>query len=380
VLQHYREPIFRLLSQDTNNEYTFFADKCNILDSVATIPAEKANMPLDRGGLRWTYVRNIKLFNRFVWQRGVIHVAMSNDYDVIVYLGIPYFLSTWISCLLARLRGKRTIMWTHGFLSDETGLKGSVRKGFYRLAHAMLLYHNRARELMIKKGFDPANLYVVYNSLDYDTQRTIRKAVTQEQLHAQRRALFRTPDLPMLLFIGRLTPQKQLSMLIEAAHILKTQGTPCNVLIIGDGPERSSMLKKVEALSLNEHVRFYGPCHTETEIGPLIMAATLTISPGEVGLTCMHSLAYGTPVITHDQPDTQMPEYEAITPGHNGDFFKEGDVEDLAHIVTRWLESHRNRKDVVEKCSAIIEQYYNPHYQMKVIDAAIRSTPAVQID
>lgn len=43
----------------------------------------------------------------------------------------------------------------------------------------------------------------------------------------------------------------------------------------------------------------------------------------------MHSMMFGCPVITHNNFNWQMPEYEAIKPGITGDFFKMDDVSDL---------------------------------------------------
>ena len=38
----------------------------------------------------------------------------------------------------------------------------------------------------------------------------------------------------------------------------------------------------------------------------------LTVSPGNIGLTAIHSLSYGTPVCSHSNFNNQMPESEAI--------------------------------------------------------------------
>lgn len=53
-----------------------------------------------------------------------------------------------------------------------------------------------------------------------------------------------------------------------------------------------------------------------------IYNADLCVSPGNVGLTAMHSLVFGCPVITHNCFEWQMPEFEAIQPGITGDFLR----------------------------------------------------------
>lgn len=73
-------------------------------------------------------------------------------------------------------------------------------------------------------------------------------------------------------------------------------------------------------MSLDGQVHFYGSVYDEQAISDLLTDVDICVAPGDVGLTCMHSLVYGTPVIIHDNPDFQMPEYEAINPWQNGLF------------------------------------------------------------
>jgi glycosyltransferase involved in cell wall biosynthesis len=239
----------------------------------------------------------------------------------------------------------------------------------------MLLYHNRARDIMIKKGFRPETLYLVYNSLDYDKQIQVRNTITNQCLMELRKKLFDHPDLPVLLFIGRLTARRKLDYIIKSAKILHEQNIKCNMLFVGDGDEQSGLESLARELRLSSYVVFYGACYSEKELGPLIRMSDVCVAPGGVGLTCMHSLVYGTPVITHDNPDEQMPEYEAIRPGVNGDFFKQHDIYSLVDILKKWLTCRKSRQEIAESCYEVIERYYNPNYQLQVIDAAVRNKP-----
>lgn len=378
VLAHYREPIFRLLCQQHGDtEYTFFSDPVNTYSSVKAMDPQKADLPIKQGGLRWRFVKN-RFFHNWHWQARVIRLSLSNEFDTILYEGSLYVLSTWIAAFLARLRGKRVLMWSHGFLRDAKGFKGWLRKIFYQLADGMLLYHNRAKDIFIKKGFKPENLYVVYNSLDYDTQIKIRGQVSEDDILLCRQKLFKNPDFPILLFIGRLTPQKKLGMMVEAAKLLKNKGRQCNILFVGSGPEDVELLKLAKQLKLDDSLCLYGGCYKEEQIALLIMASDICVAPGEIGLTCIHSLVYGTPAITHDDPDFQMPEYEAITSGYNGAFFKKDHVEDLASTIEQWLMENKDIRTIENRCYDIIDRYYNPHYQIKVINSAVLGRKLVQ--
>ncbi len=89
--------------------------------------------------------------------------------------------------------------------------------------------------------------------------------------------------------------------------------------------EKKRLLKRVNYHSLQDRVNFFGASYDEELNYRLIACSDCCISPGEVGLTAIHSLMYGTPVITHNNFDQQMPEYEAIIPKYNGDYFNFND-------------------------------------------------------
>jgi hypothetical protein len=90
----------------------------------------------------------------------------------------------------------------------------------------------------------------------------------------------------------------------------------------------------------------------------------------------MHSLVYGVPVVTHDDWQTQGPEWEAIVPGKSGSFFRAGDVEDLARAIEYWIARPGPDSAVREQCYALIDRFYNPAFQRRAIDRAVDGTPA----
>ena len=59
-----------------------------------------------------------------------------------------------------------------------------------------------------------------------------------------------------------------------------------------------------------------------------------------------------------------MPEVESIVEGVNGFFFKEDDIESLIEAIVKVLNS---KTDFKPNCREVIEKYYNPEYQIKVL-------------
>ena len=118
----------------------------------------------------------------------------------------------------------------------------------------------------------------------------------------------------------------------------------------------------------NDKVWFYGVCYDEKTNAELIYNADLCVSPGNVGLTAMHSLVFGCPVITHNCFEWQMPEYEAIQAGVTGDFFTMDDTDDLTMVISRWFARKMDSREEVRKaCFNEIDSNWNPYYQMDII-------------
>jgi len=370
---HYRGPVIRALCQNSDHglTYSLFSDRNSNIPSLETVDNSLAGIPVSSGGLRWRFVRNVWLGGPFLWQRGVCSLAVEDHFDTIIYLGNMYFISTWLSSMIARLRGKRVLFWTHGLLQPEQGPKKLLRHTFYRLAHGLLLYGQRARAILQEQGFPAEQLYVVYNSLDFERQRSLMQSFTKDAAARIRRDLFNQPDWPVIVAAGRLTESKKLHILLEAIDDLN-ENRSINLLIIGDGPELDNLKTLAIELGIEDRTHFFGACHDEEILAPLIMSSSLCVIPGSIGLTAIHMLGYGIPVITHNNADHQKPEWEAIIPGINGGLFQENDREDLVRTISEWLDRLDTIGTPNHMFREIIQTKYNPIQQVRLINAAVR--------
>lgn len=377
-LSHYRQRVFSLMSSQASPcpRYTFYSDTRSP-EGIVTIDKDIL-IPelLDGKGIRWKKVHNWWLGKIILFQPEVITLGISSQHDCIIYLGSMYHVTTWLSAILAKITGKKVLMWTHGYLKEEPGFKGYMREVFYRMADGLLLYGQRGKKIMENRGFDSKKLYVVYNSLDYDYQKSIRLQYTADQLNALRQTHFENHTFPVLVFTGRVTKRKGLELIFQAQHELRLMGMLTNVLVIGDGPDKDRLEKLVESLGLSSNVNFIGACYDEDIIGPLLMMSDICVSPGEVGLTCIHSMAYGIPVITHDDPNSQGPEWEAIIQGVTGAVFQKGDFKSLANTISEWLSAGLSKNNVSKNCTYIVENYYSPENQLTIINRAVNGLVA----
>lgn len=306
---------------------------------------------------------NISIRGVLIWQVGAIGRLLANKrrIEAVIILGEVNCLSSWLIILLCKLLSIPTCVWTHGLYGNESELKRKMRVSLCKLGSHVLTYERRARQLLIDSGIHEKRVSVIFNSLHYNRQLDIRARLCPDKKRVLR--FFENPESRCLLFIGRLTTNKRLDLLVEAFSRLPTEFA---LLFIGDGPMLRQLRSKLEAEITAGRVFFTGAMYNEEEIAPLIYNSDLCVSPGNVGLTCIHALSYGTPVATHNDMTNQMPEAEAISHNENGFFFEHGSVDSLEESILKWFSEDRDREVLRQDCYREVDLHYNPNYQIKV--------------
>lgn len=355
----YRESIYLELDNRYSCEWYFENEKVDIA-LFDTKKLKSVNILDHRNVLGRAYC--MKGLLRQLWRR--------KDFDTYLMVGAPMCISIWLLCIYLKIfRPKKKIyFWTHGWYGKESHMERIVKRTFLRLADGLFLYGDYAKNQLLKDGFNSEDLYVIHNSLSYDVQLNLRQQMTVTDIYAK----YFAKNAPVLLFIGRLTPVKQLDMLVDAISILQKRGSNYNLVFVGDGSERTRLEKKVELLGLTSQVWFYGSCYDELTNAELIFNADLCVAPGNIGLTAIHVLMFGCPAITHNDYPYQMPEFEAIKENLTGVFFNRGNVESLAETIDRWFASNERCRDSVRACCYNeIDKYWNPQYQINVFKKVI---------
>ena len=307
-------------------------------------------------------LKSIWFFNKVYVMVGLLNLLFK-PYKKYLITGQTNCLSNWIFIPLARLMGKEVYIWNHGWYGKETYFKKIIKKFFYIPVSGFFLYGEYAKNLMIKEGFKENKLKVVYNSLDFEKTKKIRKTIHKTNLIEN----YFSNKQPTIIFIGRLQKNKKLEMLITFLKEQQLKGQIYNLILIGDGNNKFELLRQVHCLQLEKQVWFFGACYDEYKIAELIFNADVCVSPGNVGLTAIHALSYGTPVITNNDFSHQMPEFEAIIPNLTGDFFIKDSIQSMNESIENWIKLYpRKTEDLIKNCYTIIDEKYNIFYQIKI--------------
>lgn len=374
LFAHYRAPIFRRLSQHPHLDFAVCAGDNTTVGQGAKVASAGEVGKAD--GINWRHLASHRLTGPFLkdfeWQPEAVKIAWKENLDVVMSVGYQS-ISNILVRIICRLRGIPVIEWTQGIRRKEQGIRWFVRKMYFKWASAFLFYGESAREFFSRNGFNPEQLFVVYNSLDYDLQVAIRQKVTTKNIEKCRREFGVVQQQDRLIFSScRFEKWKQLHLLIEALAVLKQRGHNVRCVLIGDGREKEHLQLLARQRGIDDRVIFYGECYDEEKIGLIISSSDLCVVPGDVGLVAMHSLVYGTPLLTCDNTrGIHGPEIETIVEGKTGGYFREGDMDDLAAKIDKMLYPVPCKKQMEQACKSEIDKHYNPRYQEHVILEAI---------
>lgn len=364
----YREHIFHALSEnDFDWEFELVGDsKCDF--GIKGIDPKLAKIPVKDGGFNWTFAKNLLPMGKRIpihWQQGIISRLLKKDYDAVIMLGSIYYISYILALPVLKFMRIPIIFWTHGFLGKDNWFIKECRHIFYKQADAILLYGERAKKIMEKSGhYKKKYLEVVYNSLDYEPVKNIDLSLAQ--VGDIRKKLFQSNELPLVVASGRVTKEKNFDYLIDALELSALRYSKYfNLLIIGEGPELENLKCAADEKGVGHLVSFVGSIYGKKAY-EYLMASDICVIPGNVGLSAMHAFSAGIPVISHNNFNVQMPEFEAIIDGETGSFYEYNNIDDLVTKIHSWVFNKSRLEGAKKHCLSVIENRYNVNYQMKV--------------
>lgn len=354
IAPHYRESIYKLIEQTYSCDWYFGFNNTNI-KTLDTSIFQRVNILPNKSILSTRLTRRLGLSN----------LINNKNYKTFLITGETYNLSVWWFLIKSKLfyRHKKVYLWTHGWYGKESVFTKILKKIYFKFADGIFLYSNYAYELMQKEGIDKDKLFVIHNSLQYEAHLSIRETLKPTNIY---RNHFSNEN-KNIIFIGRLTSVKHLDYVIDSLYLLKKKGYNYNLIFVGDGPEKEHLMEVAKKYDLLSQIWFYGACYDDNINAELIFNADLCVSPGNVGLTAIHTMTFGTPVLSHNNFPYQMPEFETIKENMTGGFFKENDVDSISDAIVQWFATHEDREKVRQNCYKEIEESWTPQYQLNIL-------------
>ncbi len=159
------------------------------------------------------------------------------------------------------------------------------------------------------------------------------------------------PGDPAIVYAGRLVGHKRIEQVVDLAGELGVA-----VHVIGRGPERARLARRIARGGLGDLVRLHGFVPEARKVA-LLGAARLNVTASEFegwGLTVMEAAALGVPTVAYDVAGLR----DSVRDGVTGWLVRDG--ERLADVVGRALkelESPCRREEVAEACRAWAREF-----------------------
>lgn len=143
-------------------------------------------------------------------------------------------------------------------------------------------------------------------------------------------------DVFTIGFVSRISGSKGWDTLLQAVHILLSEGIRCKLIVAGRGQQQKEFRKMIEDLKMTETVIYLGPVpyhylpNVYRQMDLFVFPTCLEESLGLVGLEAMASRV---PVV--GSRIGGLTDY--IQEGENGFFFTPGDVDELAKTIKYYM-------------------------------------------
>jgi glycosyltransferase involved in cell wall biosynthesis len=158
------------------------------------------------------------------------------------------------------------------------------------------------------------------------------------------------PQQPRFVFVGRLAPEKGVTVLMDAVASLGSRGIAVQLVIIGDGPCRGEVEQRIVRGHLQEVVKLLGWQSTQRVREEILASRALVLPSFAEGLpiVLMEALALHRPAIA-----TQIAGIpELVEHGVNGWLVPPGSVEALCGALHEALEASPTQLGEMGKAGA----------------------------
>lgn len=254
--------------------------------------------------------------------------------------------------LAAKLLGLRTVSIYHtdfpqyvNILTDDSFLETVTWRfmhWFYNQTDLVYVNSEHYRQQWINRGIAPSKIAILPRGLDLEMYHPGQRQTDYWRRHG------RQTEAPVVLYVGRVSKEKDLHVLAEAAALLRKRGLAFELAIVGDGPYLKEILAKIPGTMSTGNL-------SGAELAQAYASADVFAFPSTTdtyGNVVVEALASGLPCVVSDlggPKDLVIPgETGVITQALNAESFAEGLAKLLA-VTDREATRTRCRQSVAAR-------------------------------
>ena len=226
--------------------------------------------------------------------RAILARTISSDAELTILTGYET-PESWTQLLILLLRRRKVAVFCDSTIYDRKQrlMQGLFKRIFFQTMDGIFAYGSRSKEYVIHYG---AAAGIVYDRcqaaalpLDYAAEKAL----------AMRLSVAPSTDAPRYLYVGRLSSEKGLDILLDAFARVWAQNKRATLALVGCGFLREKLERRAATLGVDSAVHFTGS-KSGDELFKEYARATVLVLPSisePWGLVVNEAMSYGCPVI-----------------------------------------------------------------------------------
>lgn len=263
------------------------------------------------------------------------------DADIVDCQNFPYFPAV-VTYLVTRLKRQSLVVTWHEYWGDYwysylgwKGFLGLLTEWLaLRCSPSGIAVSLLTADQMRRAGYE-GDLVVIPNGIDTSSILSVLPSDIGSDL----------------IFVGRFIPEKHPELVVDAVHMLVSEGSNIRCLMIGDGPEYRSVQNRIQGYGLSDHITCTGFVTDYSDVIGMMKSSRVFILPSVregFGIVAIEAMACGLSLVTVDHPRNAASVH--VLPGAGS--LTDLDASDMARGISESLESSPDRDSLIRYVSA----------------------------
>ena len=353
---HYRIKLFELLAKIHDIRFLFFSPGEKYYDSERHL-----------GNFNGEYLWGFNIGPKLRVNPKLIFVLINYPYNFLV-AGISGTLPLFFSFTISKIRRKKFILWSGLWHHPQTFfhiVSFPFIKYIYRHSNAIIAYGLHTKKYLESLGIDRKKITIAWQVQDNSKFEKFVSKKEKESLKSQ----LGIKTSKVILFVGRLAPEKGILHLIKAFYSLSYKDV--SLLIIGSGPLKEQIKHKINGQERIIHLAqipndMLYKYYALSDI--FALPAVTTKKHKELwGFVVNEAMCQGCAILTSDAVGAGVG--GLVKSGANGFIFPEGDIPQLKEYLEILLTNDDLMNKMGMKSKEIIKEWTYPKMAAGFIDA-----------
>lgn len=337
-----------LIIQNQINSYRIplYNELCKYYDLTV---AHSSNFSSKDYAINFRHVKLVKYsFGPMHLQAGIKSLIRKEKYDVVIAMfDLHYISSLFLSITNFKFK---LIYWGHRYNNKK--LVNYIKNYFLKKCSSLILYSSVDVNRLVKSGISIEKIFIANNTMFINNSQNTSSNFKNS-----------------LIFVGRLQERKKIEdLIIFFSSIINQLPKDIVLNIIGDGEELESLIQTTESLKMSSRVKFYGNIVDDNELVKYFSNAFAYISFGPIGLSIVHSFAYGVPVFVN-RFEYNGPEVCNLVDKNNSFYFESR--EDLRVMLLNFINNYSS--DIGNNSFLQYRNHCSPSNMLNGFHSAINS-------